>query len=107
MVYDASIAGVNDNLWAPSFPLQDVNSLLRALEDGTWMGDVDIAEMEAEIEDTFFVLVIKSRDFWHFFAVVIIINGLASFIERSLPPQFRNVRIGAILKQQSYHSRQT
>eukprot|EP00978_Attheya_sp_CCMP212_P016480 scaffold43205_cov34-Attheya_sp.AAC.2 len=44
MVYDASSCGVNENLWAPSFPLPTVESLLRATNIGSWMGDIDIGE---------------------------------------------------------------
>jgi hypothetical protein len=44
MVYDASSCGVNENLWSPSFPLPTVDTLLRATDIGSWMGDIDIGE---------------------------------------------------------------
>jgi len=45
MVYDGTASGLNDYLWAPWFMLPTVESLLRALEPGTWMGDNDCGEM--------------------------------------------------------------
>jgi hypothetical protein len=38
-------AGLNEMLWAPWFPLPAVESLLRSVEPGTWMGDNDVGEM--------------------------------------------------------------
>ena len=45
MVYDASKSGLNDSIWVPRFPLPTINTHLRAVEPGTWMGDLDIGEM--------------------------------------------------------------
>lgn len=45
MVYDASESGLNDALWAPTFGLPTVDSLLSGLEHDTWMGDNDLGEM--------------------------------------------------------------
>ena len=45
VVYDGTSCGFNDTVWAPSFSLYTVNSLLRIVEPGTWMGDMDLGEM--------------------------------------------------------------
>jgi hypothetical protein len=45
MVYDASRSGLNNALWSPNFGLPTVESLLRGVEFGTWMGDIDLGEM--------------------------------------------------------------
>jgi len=45
MVYDATRSKLNESLWAPSFGLPTVESLLRGIEEETWMGDLDIGEM--------------------------------------------------------------
>ena len=45
MVYDATKSGLNDTLWAPSFPMPMVDSQLRAVDTTTWMGDNDLGEM--------------------------------------------------------------
>ena len=45
MVYDGTSSGFNQAVWAPSFTLPTVESLLRAVGPGTWMGDIDIGEM--------------------------------------------------------------
>ena len=45
MVYDGTISGLNDSLWAPWFPLPTVESLMRALEPGSYMADADVGEM--------------------------------------------------------------
>jgi hypothetical protein len=45
MVYDATRSGLNHCLWAPGFGLPTVDSLVRGVEEGTWMGDLDIGEM--------------------------------------------------------------
>lgn len=45
MVYDASKSGLNKVLWAPNFGLPTVNVLTRAVDEGSWMGDLDIGEM--------------------------------------------------------------
>jgi len=45
MVYNASRSGLNDALWSPNFGLPTVETLLRGVEFGTWMGDIDLGEM--------------------------------------------------------------
>ena len=45
MVYDGTASGLNDALWAPWFPLPTVESLLRAVEPGTYMCDTDVGEV--------------------------------------------------------------
>jgi hypothetical protein len=44
-VYKATSLGLNAYLWAPCFALPTINILLRALEEGNFMSDLDIAEM--------------------------------------------------------------
>jgi len=44
LVFDGTKSGLNDVVWAPGFTLPSVNSLLAALEPGTWMADIDVAE---------------------------------------------------------------
>ena len=45
MVYDTTSSGLNDAVWAPWFPMPTVETLLRAVEGGTYMADCDIGEM--------------------------------------------------------------
>jgi hypothetical protein len=45
MVYDASVSGLNDSIWVPRFPLPTLKTHLRAVEEGTFMADLDIGEM--------------------------------------------------------------
>jgi hypothetical protein len=45
MVYDGTKSGLNDALWAPWFPLPNVESLLRSVVPGTFMSDNDVGEM--------------------------------------------------------------
>jgi hypothetical protein len=45
MVYNASISGLNDSIWVPRFPLPTIQTHLRAVEEGTYMADLDIGEM--------------------------------------------------------------
>jgi hypothetical protein len=45
IVYDGSISGFNDVLWVPRFMLPTMQTHLRAVEEGTFMADVDIGEM--------------------------------------------------------------
>ena len=44
MVYDASVSGLNDSLWAPRFAMPSLGTHLRAVEGGTYMGDCDIGD---------------------------------------------------------------
>lgn len=45
MVYDGTVSGLNAALWAPWFPLPTIESHLRVVNPGTFMGDVDLGEM--------------------------------------------------------------
>jgi hypothetical protein len=44
MVYDGSIGGLNDALWVPRLVLSTLNAHLRAVEEGTYMSDLDVGE---------------------------------------------------------------
>jgi hypothetical protein len=44
LVYDGSVGGLNDSLWVPRFSLSTLNGQLRAVEEGTYMGDLDVGE---------------------------------------------------------------
>jgi hypothetical protein len=44
LVFDGTKSGLNDVIWAPSFTLPSINTLLASLEPGTWMADIDVAE---------------------------------------------------------------
>jgi hypothetical protein len=44
-VYDGTASGLNDALWAPSFWLPTIDSLVRALDADSWMADRDIGDM--------------------------------------------------------------
>jgi hypothetical protein len=45
VVFNGTSSGLNDAVYAPWFPLPTIRSLLRRVEEGTWMGDADIGEM--------------------------------------------------------------
>ena len=45
MVYDGSVSGLNDSIWMPRFVLPSLNMHLRSVENGTYMGDIDVGEM--------------------------------------------------------------
>ena len=45
IVYDATASGLNDCVWSPSFWLPTVESLLRALDEKSWMADRDMGDM--------------------------------------------------------------
>jgi hypothetical protein len=45
LVFDGTKSGLNSVLWAPSFHLPTVESLLPSLTPGAWQGDIDIGEM--------------------------------------------------------------
>lgn len=45
LVYDGTKSGLNRAVWAPWFPLPTVDAHLRAVEIGSFMGDIDIGEM--------------------------------------------------------------
>jgi hypothetical protein len=44
MVYDASVSGLNDCLWAPNFWLPSAEGLVKAISTELWMGDLDMGE---------------------------------------------------------------
>ena len=45
LVYNGTSSGLNDAVWSPWFCLPTVDSHLRAVEEGTFMGDCDIGDM--------------------------------------------------------------
>ena len=45
MVYDGTRSGLNEVLYAPWFPLPTVEQLLRSVESGSFMSDIDVGEM--------------------------------------------------------------
>jgi hypothetical protein len=45
MVYDGSVSGLNDTMWVPRFVLPTINNHLEAVEEQTYMADVDVGEM--------------------------------------------------------------
>jgi hypothetical protein len=44
LVYDGTKSGLNGQLWAPWFLLPTVNSHLRCVQPGSYMGDIDFSE---------------------------------------------------------------
>lgn len=50
IVYDATASGLNECVWAPSFWLPTVDSMLRALDADSWMADRDIGDMFLNFE---------------------------------------------------------
>jgi hypothetical protein len=50
IVYDATASGLNACVWAPSFWLPTVDTLLRALDSNSWMADRDIGDMFLNFE---------------------------------------------------------
>ena len=45
IVYDGTASGLNEAVWAPSFWLPTIDSLVRALDADSWMSDRDIGDM--------------------------------------------------------------
>jgi hypothetical protein len=45
MVYNGTSSGFNAHIWCPWFALVTINTILRALEPWTYMGDIDIGEI--------------------------------------------------------------
>jgi hypothetical protein len=45
MVYNGTSSGLNAHIWCPWFALATINMMLRDLEPGTFMGDLDAGEM--------------------------------------------------------------
>jgi len=44
LVFDGTKSGLNSALWAPSFHLPTIDSILPMLEPGFWQGDIDVGE---------------------------------------------------------------
>lgn len=44
MVYDATSSVFNKRVWAPSFGLPTIETMMRSLEHRTWLGDIDVGE---------------------------------------------------------------
>lgn len=44
MIYDGTLCGLNDQLWAPWFSLPTIEEHLRAVVPGTYMADLDVVE---------------------------------------------------------------
>ena len=44
MVYDGTSSGFNNWVWAPSFSLPTIESMLRSVDHQTWLGDLDVGE---------------------------------------------------------------
>jgi hypothetical protein len=45
IVYNATASGLNESVWAPSFWLPTIDSLVRSLDSSSWMADRDIGDM--------------------------------------------------------------
>jgi hypothetical protein len=45
LVYDGSVSGLNLSIWMPHFFLPTIWTHLRAVDEDTYMADVDIEEM--------------------------------------------------------------
>jgi hypothetical protein len=45
MVYDGSVSGLYGAMWVPRFVLPAINTHCRAIEEQTFMADVDVGEM--------------------------------------------------------------
>jgi len=45
VVYDGTKSGLNGALWAPTFGLPTVETLLSCVEASTWMSDMDVGDM--------------------------------------------------------------
>lgn len=45
VIFDGTKSGLNNALWAPTFCLPTVDSILPMLEPGTWQADIDVGEM--------------------------------------------------------------
>jgi len=45
MVYDGTKSGLNDAMWAPWFALPTIETHLRFVSQGSFMGDMDIGDM--------------------------------------------------------------
>lgn len=44
MVYDATISGLNDSLWTPTFVLPGAETVVDQMDELSWMGDLDMGE---------------------------------------------------------------
>jgi hypothetical protein len=45
LVYDATVNNLNECVWVPSFWLPTIDSLVRALDEQSWMTDCDVSNM--------------------------------------------------------------
>jgi hypothetical protein len=45
LVYDGLVSGLNMSIWVPRFFLPTIRTHLRAVDEDTYMADVDIGEM--------------------------------------------------------------
>lgn len=45
VVYDATLSGLNDVIWTPSFILPMMDTFLRAVDQNPWMTDLNVGEM--------------------------------------------------------------
>jgi hypothetical protein len=45
LVYNGTSSEFKAHLWCPWFALATINTILRALEPETYMGDIDVGEM--------------------------------------------------------------
>ena len=45
MVYDATANGLNECVWSPPFWLPTLNTLVRCLDEDSWMTDRDMGDM--------------------------------------------------------------
>ena len=44
MVYDGTQSGLNESMWVPRFGLPTIDTHLRAIEEGTFLADVDVGD---------------------------------------------------------------
>lgn len=44
MVYDGTKSGLNEAQWVPCFGMSTIDTHLRAIEEGTYLADVDVGD---------------------------------------------------------------
>ncbi len=66
MVYDGTMSGLNDALWAPGFPLPTAQTLLRMVDRSTWMADNDAGEFFLNWVMDKKIQILCGVDFTHF-----------------------------------------